>query len=134
LTKRRLKRGVCSGIGALQAGINRFVAEHNQNPVPFVWTADQQRAVDDVVRARIDLDHGRRRGALNRTEQAETVRLNARQDGTYDAADALKSLESADALLRQAKVDTKNASQTLRTAEAGLATPGTGENAGAIAP
>ena len=36
LTKRRLKRGVFHSIVELQAAINRFLAEHNQNPKPFV--------------------------------------------------------------------------------------------------
>src|SRR5258707_443039 len=40
LTKRRLKRaGFCS-IVDLQAAINRFLRETNDDPKPFVWTAD----------------------------------------------------------------------------------------------
>ena len=40
LFKRRLKRGVFCSLVELQAAINRFVAEHNQQPKPFVWSAD----------------------------------------------------------------------------------------------
>jgi transposase len=40
LTKRRLKYGVFRSIADLQAAINRFVAEHNQCPKPFIWRAD----------------------------------------------------------------------------------------------
>jgi len=40
LTRRRLKNGVFRSIVDLQAAINRFIAEHNQAPRPFVWTAD----------------------------------------------------------------------------------------------
>ena len=40
LFKRRLKRGVFCSLVELQAAINRFLAEHNQNPKPFVWRAD----------------------------------------------------------------------------------------------
>jgi hypothetical protein len=36
LTKRRLKGGVFKSGVDLQAAINRFVAEHNQQPKPFV--------------------------------------------------------------------------------------------------
>ena len=36
----RLKRGVFTSIVELQAAINRFIAETNDNPKPFVWTAD----------------------------------------------------------------------------------------------
>ena len=40
LFKRRLKRGVFCSLVELQAAINRFVAEHNQSPKPFIWRAD----------------------------------------------------------------------------------------------
>jgi hypothetical protein len=36
----RLKHGVFKGIVDLQAAINRFLAETNDNPKPFTWTAD----------------------------------------------------------------------------------------------
>ena len=38
LTKRRLKRGVFRSIVDLQAAINRFLAETNEDTKPFVWT------------------------------------------------------------------------------------------------
>jgi transposase len=43
LTRRRLRRGVFGSIVELQAAINRYIAEHNDDPAPFVWTktADQ---------------------------------------------------------------------------------------------
>ena len=43
LTRRRLKRGVFHSIVDLQAAINRYLAEHNDDPKPFTWTkpADQ---------------------------------------------------------------------------------------------
>ena len=40
LTRRRLKRGVFRSVVDLQVAINRFVAETNADPKPFVWTAD----------------------------------------------------------------------------------------------
>ena len=49
LTRRRLKRGVFRSIVELQAAINRYLAEHNRDPQPFVWT---QRA--DQVLAKVD--------------------------------------------------------------------------------
>jgi hypothetical protein len=36
LTKRRLKGGVFKGVVDLQAAINRFLVDHNQQPMPFV--------------------------------------------------------------------------------------------------
>jgi transposase len=48
LFKRRLKRGVFCSLVELQAAINRFVAEHNQSPRPFIWRADP----DAIIAAR----------------------------------------------------------------------------------
>ena len=52
LTKRRLKRGVFRSIVDLQAAINRFLAEHNQDPKPFVWTADPDRVLAAIGRGK----------------------------------------------------------------------------------
>jgi transposase len=56
LTKRRLKRGVFKGIVDLQAAINRFVADHNQQPKPFVWTADPDKIIAAANRGHQVLD------------------------------------------------------------------------------
>ena len=40
LTRQHLKRGVFQSVVDLQLAINRFVAETNADPKPFVWTAD----------------------------------------------------------------------------------------------
>ena len=45
LTRRRLKRGVFHSIVDLQAAINRFIAEHNTQPKPFVWKADPDKII-----------------------------------------------------------------------------------------
>lgn len=39
LTRRRLKYGVFHSLVDLQAAINRFIAEHNRQPKPFIWKA-----------------------------------------------------------------------------------------------
>src|SRR5829696_7872719 len=56
LTKRRLKRGVFGSIVELQAAINRFLAEANDDPKPFVWTADPDRILEKVSRGHQALD------------------------------------------------------------------------------
>jgi transposase len=38
LTRRRLKRGTFRSIVDLQAAIHRYLAEHNDDPKPFIWT------------------------------------------------------------------------------------------------
>jgi transposase len=56
LTKRRLKRGVFKGVVDLQAAINRFVVDHNQQPRPFVWTADPNKIIAAATRGHQVLD------------------------------------------------------------------------------
>jgi hypothetical protein len=56
LTRRRLKRGVFRSIVDLQAAINRFVAETNADPKPFVWTADPKRVLAAVKRGKQALE------------------------------------------------------------------------------
>ena len=50
LTRRRLKRGVFTSIVDLQAAINRYIAETNANPKPFVWTAKPKPILAAVKR------------------------------------------------------------------------------------
>ena len=46
LTRRRLKRGVFRSLIDLQAAINRFITEYNDNDAkPFKWTADPDKII-----------------------------------------------------------------------------------------
>jgi transposase len=45
LTRRRLKHGVFHSLVDLQAAINRFIAEHNCQPKPFIWKADPDKII-----------------------------------------------------------------------------------------
>jgi hypothetical protein len=56
LAKRRLKRGVFRSIVDLQASINRFLAETNDNPKPFTWTANPHKIITAVRRGHQVLD------------------------------------------------------------------------------
>jgi len=56
LTRRRLKRGVFHSVVDLQAAINRFIAETNSEPRPFVWTADPDRVIAAVKRGKETLE------------------------------------------------------------------------------
>jgi transposase len=51
LSTDRLKRGVFRSIPELVATIEDFIAKHNQNPKPFVWTAKAQDILEKVIRA-----------------------------------------------------------------------------------
>ncbi|GLS35097.1 IS630 family transposase [Mesorhizobium tianshanense] len=56
LSKRRLKRGVFHSVFDLQAAINRYLAEHDLKPKPFVWTADPHKIIAAVKRGHQVLD------------------------------------------------------------------------------
>ena len=56
LTRQRLKRGVFKGIADLQAAINRFLRETNENPKPFIWTADPADIIEKVRRGKQALE------------------------------------------------------------------------------
>jgi transposase len=56
LTRRRLKRGIFRSVFDLQAAINRFVVESNDDPKPFTWTADPNKIIAAVRRGHQVLD------------------------------------------------------------------------------
>jgi len=56
LARRQLKRGVFHSLVDLQASINRFVAETNNNSKPFTWTADPDNIIAAVKRGYQALD------------------------------------------------------------------------------
>jgi hypothetical protein len=56
LTRRRLKRGVFRSIVELQAAINRFLRETNEQPRPFRWTKDPDKIIAAVKRGHQVLD------------------------------------------------------------------------------
>ena len=56
LTRRRLKRGVFRSVADLQTAINRFVADTNADPKPFVWTAGPNRVLAAVNRGKQALE------------------------------------------------------------------------------
>ena len=56
LTRQRLKRGVFQSVVDLQLTINRFVADTNADPKPFVWTADPKRVLAAIERGKQTLE------------------------------------------------------------------------------
>jgi transposase len=56
LTRRRLKNGVFHSVVDLQAAINRFIKEHNQDPRTFVWKADPDQIIAAVRRGHQTLE------------------------------------------------------------------------------
>jgi transposase len=50
LTRRRIRRGSFHSIVDLQAAINRYIAEHNGDPKPFIWTKPAEQILAKVNR------------------------------------------------------------------------------------
>jgi transposase len=50
LTRRRIRRGVFKSIVDLQAAINRYLNEHNDDPKPFVWTKPAKEILAKIKR------------------------------------------------------------------------------------
>jgi transposase len=50
LTRRRIRRGSFHSIVDLQATIHRYIAEHNADPKPFIWTKPADHILAKVSR------------------------------------------------------------------------------------
>jgi transposase len=51
LTSERLRRGIFTGVPQLIGAIEAYIAQHNENPKPFVWTAKANDILQKVIRA-----------------------------------------------------------------------------------
>ena len=50
LTDRRIRRGTFGSARELEAAIRDYLSHHNQNPKPFVWTADADSILKKIAR------------------------------------------------------------------------------------
>jgi len=50
ITEKLIRRGAFTSITALERAIAAYLAEHNQNPRPFAWTADADAILDRIKR------------------------------------------------------------------------------------
>ena len=51
ITTERLRNGVFRSVPELTAAIKEYIAVHNKNPKPFIWTAKAQDILAKVIRA-----------------------------------------------------------------------------------
>jgi transposase len=58
LTQKQLRRGVFHDVAGLVTAISNYIAKHNTNPKPFIWTAKATDILEKVKRARAKLDIG----------------------------------------------------------------------------
>ena len=56
LTTQRIRRGVFKSVSDLTAAIMAYIAEHNDNPTTFQWTAKAEDILEKVTRAKAALD------------------------------------------------------------------------------
>ena len=51
ITTERLRNGVFRSVPELTAAIKEYIAVHNNNPKPFIWTAKAHDILAKVIRA-----------------------------------------------------------------------------------
>ena len=56
ITDKRIRRGVFASVTELGAAINAYIASHNANPKPFIWTTKASDILAKVTRARVALN------------------------------------------------------------------------------
>jgi transposase len=59
ITDKRIRRGVFKSVEQLVAAITDYIAQHNENPQTFTWTAKAEEILAKVRRARAALDKTR---------------------------------------------------------------------------
>jgi transposase len=56
ITDKSIRRGVFHSVEELECAINDYIAVHNTNPKPFIWTAKASDILEKVKRGRAKLD------------------------------------------------------------------------------
>jgi transposase len=57
ITDKRIRRGTFRSVGELKQAIVDYIAKHNANPTPFIWTAPAERILEKIRRARAVLEN-----------------------------------------------------------------------------
>ncbi len=56
LTTKRIRRGSFTSVEQLETAIRDFIDHHNERPLPYVWTAQADKIIEKVGRARLALN------------------------------------------------------------------------------
>ncbi len=56
LTTRRIRRGSFTSVDELIAAICDYIEQHNENPLPYIWTVTAESIIEKVGRARIAMN------------------------------------------------------------------------------
>jgi len=65
LTTRRVRRGSFGSVAELEHAIRNYIEQHNENPLPFIWTAEANKISSKVGRAKAALISQQQRGPLH---------------------------------------------------------------------
>lgn len=67
ITTERLRRGIFSSVPGLVAAIEEYIAHHNTNPKPFIWSKSERDILQKMVlRANVRLS-SKQNGTLHMT-------------------------------------------------------------------
>jgi len=55
ISERRIKRDSFTSVAELEFAIDLYIADHNANPKPFIWTASAKDILAKVTRAKAAL-------------------------------------------------------------------------------
>ena len=80
ITTERLRRGVFTSVPELVAAIDEYIAHHNTNPKPFVWTKSARDILQKVIRADSRLS-SKQNDALHYLDQAHRVLSEVKRPG-----------------------------------------------------
>jgi len=56
LTDKAIRRGIFHNVPSLIDAIETYLATHNENPKPFVWTASTDQILEKIRRGRVTLE------------------------------------------------------------------------------
>jgi transposase len=65
ITDKRIRRGVFHSVKELERAIMDYIANHNDNPKPYVWTAKVETILEKIRRARAVLENVKLNEALH---------------------------------------------------------------------
>lgn len=56
ITEKAIRRGAFHSVHALEVAIGLYIARHNSDPKPFVWTATAEKIIEKVTRGKAKLE------------------------------------------------------------------------------
>jgi transposase len=64
ITTKRIRRGSFGSVAELIEAIEDYIAHHNEDPIPFIWTKTAKQIITKVRRGRVALETVRQSRAI----------------------------------------------------------------------